>query len=373
MRSVRLHLLASLLSILLAGTASAVEVDLAEFPDGGGPVANGTVLSDQYRSLGILFSARIDGGNPIQPIVDDFGTSLKHIFFTPDLFGAVAVFDFVEPGTTTTADAAHFQLDVYFDPGESATLVALDGSGTVVDEDGIDGAAGGDATMTVTGTFRRVEWRTEGNPGIAGKLIEFTLADDPPDPPGPPAETPCATAPIAGCRTAAKASLSWSEKRAGNERAAIALRGFDTATARTDFGDPAAGNTRYAVCLYGATGQRVAELVVDRAGASCGPKQKPCWKAKKSTGWRYADPSGTASGVTGITAAAGAAGKGHLVVKGANKSKKGLTALPTRITAALQGATSVRVQVVTLGAGCFEATLASVKKADGSLVKAKKP
>lgn len=184
-------------------------------------------------------------------------------------------------------------------------------------------------------------------------------------------EPVCETTPPEPCRTAAKASLSIVEKAAGKEKLRAKLQGFDAATSRANFGDPAGGTTRYDVCLYDGKSQVVAELNVSRAGASCGAK--PCWKAKGTTGYGYKDPAAAADGVQKITAAGGAAGKGKLKVQAGNKAKRGQTALPTGLTATLAGATSARLQVRTSDAACFEAVLDNVVKSDATRFKAKAP
>jgi hypothetical protein len=52
-----------------------IEVDLSRFPDTGDPVPDGTVLTDQWASIGILFDAAPDSldGNP--------GTAASDIVF----------------------------------------------------------------------------------------------------------------------------------------------------------------------------------------------------------------------------------------------------------------------------------------------------
>lgn len=184
-------------------------------------------------------------------------------------------------------------------------------------------------------------------------------------------EPVCDTAPPAPCRSAAKASLSIVEKSAGKEKLRAKLQGFGSATSQADLGDPVAGATRYDLCLYDGADQVVAELNVSRAGTSCG--SKPCWKARGTTGYGYKDPAAAADGVQKITAAGGAAGKGKLQVQAGNKAKKGQTALPTGVTAALAGATSARLQVRTSDAECFEAVLGRVSKSDATEFKAKAP
>jgi hypothetical protein len=155
-----------------ADSVHAISVDLTTFPDTGMPVPNGTVLNDQWRSIGILFDASPSNVDPIK----DFGDSL---FFDPDVFGAVALFSFVVPGTTIGADATSFSLRPFFNPGESAQLVGLDQMGNVVAFDEVTpadiGGMNQSITMSIVGSLRTVEWRTEGDPGIAANEIQFSL------------------------------------------------------------------------------------------------------------------------------------------------------------------------------------------------------
>ena len=149
-------------------------VDLCTYPDSGLPVAEGTVLSDQWRSIGILFDA-----NPatVDPVMRIWGVC--HLFFNPDQNGVDAVFNFVEPGTVVPTNATGFRLNAFYNPGESAQLVGLDGSGGVVAQDEITPADIGSESqtleMTIIGSFQTVEWRTQGDPGIAAGSIEFSL------------------------------------------------------------------------------------------------------------------------------------------------------------------------------------------------------
>jgi len=183
----------------------------------------------------------------------------------------------------------------------------------------------------------------------------------------------CPLVPATGCHVAEKASLSIVEKKLGKEKLKATFKGFQTLTTLADLGDPAAGDTRYELCIYDGTSQLVSGLTVDRAGESCGPKQKPCWSAKGDKGYAYKDAGASASGVTKISAAPGGAGKGKLQIQGKNNSKKDQDALPTGVASLLQGATTASIQVNTSDAGCFEAAFSSVKKADGAQFKAKSP
>jgi hypothetical protein len=150
-----------------------VEVDLTQYPDGS-VVPNRTVLGDQWASVGIRFEARPVG---VDAIKEDFGGDEGHVFFSPDVFGAVAIFRFVDPATNDPVDATAFRLVPWFSPDESAELVGLDASGAEVVIDAIVPAdIGGESLsleMAIEGRFRVVEWRTHGNPGIAARSLAF--------------------------------------------------------------------------------------------------------------------------------------------------------------------------------------------------------
>jgi cysteine-rich repeat protein len=182
----------------------------------------------------------------------------------------------------------------------------------------------------------------------------------------------CAPAPLEGCIPAAKASLSISEKKAGNEKLKAKLKSFEGATGQSDLGDPLTGSTRYDLCLYGPEGQLVGELSVDRATQSCGPKQKPCFKDKGGKGWLYKDPATEASGTKKITLGSGPEGKGKALWQAGNKARKNQSTMPTGIASALAGTASATLQLVISDASCFDATL-TARKADGQLFKAKAP
>jgi hypothetical protein len=162
-----------MLLVFGASSAQAITVNLCTFPEGGS-VPNGTVLSDQWRSIGILFDA-----NPISvnPVKREWGPPTCSLFFNPDIYGVTAVFNFVVPGTTEPTNTTNFSLHPWFNPGESAELVGLDGSSNVVAQDTVTPADIGDSSknirMSIFGDFHSVEWRTHGDPGIAANEIEF--------------------------------------------------------------------------------------------------------------------------------------------------------------------------------------------------------
>lgn len=156
------------------GTDDSIEVNLSRFPDSGDPVPNRTVLSDQWASIGIIFDAEPD---EVDAVADYFGHDTASLFFSPDIQHAIAVFRFVEPGTANPADVTAFELEPWFQPGESAELVGLDEGGAEVVIDTVDsddiGSESKHIRMSIQGSFRTVEWRTHGDPGIAAAGIAF--------------------------------------------------------------------------------------------------------------------------------------------------------------------------------------------------------
>ncbi|MDX1384733.1 MAG: myxococcus cysteine-rich repeat containing protein [Thermoanaerobaculia bacterium] len=185
------------------------------------------------------------------------------------------------------------------------------------------------------------------------------------------AETVCPVAPTLACSDAAKVSLAISEKKPGKEKLKASLKGFDMETMQASFGDPATGTSRYDLCIYDDVGVLVGELSVDRAGDLCGPKAKPCWKAKGDKGYAYKDPDAASAGVKKIAVKAGPVGKGKMSLQAGNKEKKGQLAMPLGIAAALQGQLAPQVQLYISDGACLEATLTTIKKSLPTDFKAK--
>ena len=180
-------------------------------------------------------------------------------------------------------------------------------------------------------------------------------------------EPNCAATPAPGCFAMQKASLAIQEKKPGNEKLKIKLKKPEQPLPDGALGDPLTTTTTSA-CLYDGAETLVGELSVDPGGV-CGTKAKPCWKAPGSGGFGYKDKEASSSGVLKFKAKE----KGTLQLTARNNEKKGQSAMPTGIAAALEGATSARMQVVTSDAECFDAMLGTVKKADGIQFKAKTP
>jgi DNA-binding beta-propeller fold protein YncE len=171
----------------------------------------------------------------------------------------------------------------------------------------------------------------------------------------------CSAAPRSGCVPAGRAILAVNERNSGRERLKGTLQTLTGATSQSDFGDPVSGSTRYDVCVYDQAGALVGDMTVDRAMQTCGTQ--PCWKTVSTIGYRYTDKTASGDGMKSIVAKSGVAGTGSVKLKGANRSSKGQTSLPTGIAAALQAPNAqATLQVVTDDAGCFDAVLTTVRK-----------
>lgn len=177
----------------------------------------------------------------------------------------------------------------------------------------------------------------------------------------------CPIIPLEGCLIASKGSLSIQEGKSGKEKLKLKLSKFDVETTQADYGTPGLIGGRYDVCLYDGTDQLVTNLIVDRVGDFCGPKQnKLCWKAKGSRGFIYSDKSAESSGVKKIKTKDG---KGKIQIQAGNNASKGETSLPTGLIADLQGSSVLTAQVNVLGAACFDALL-DVRKSSPTQLKA---
>lgn len=175
----------------------------------------------------------------------------------------------------------------------------------------------------------------------------------------------CGSSPAAQCVASDNGMLIVSEQPSGKAKLKASLKKLAPAVPLEQFGDPVAGSTAYAVCIYDQDEALRGEIAVVRAGASCGSPAKPCWETISDKGYKYGDKSTSANGIAKIVAAGGDSGKGKVVAEGKNSPSMGQTSLPTGIAAALESNTEATVQVVTSDAGCFGVTVSDVKKADG--------
>jgi hypothetical protein len=180
----------------------------------------------------------------------------------------------------------------------------------------------------------------------------------------------CGTAPNPLCLVAAQARLQSNDKNPGKESLKLRWTKIATATTRASFGDPVGGSTVAALCIFNDAGTPVGELIVDRAGQTCGTK--PCWKPTGKQGLAYKDKMASAAGIVKIGFAGAPAGKGKASAQGKNNAGKGLTSLPTGLSAALTGNTSPTIELVTSDGLCVGATMNRVVKDEGQQYKAQK-
>ena len=142
------------------------------------------------------------------------------------------------------------------------------------------------------------------------------------------------------------------------------LQGLTAVLAPADLGDPVGGTTSYALCVYDEHGLGVGALVLDRAGAACGPLSIPCWKTLGVFGLRYTDRDGTVHGVRRVVLRSGPAGTGKALVKAHVHPTRSITGLPPGLPAALAGSLQTTVQLVSSDAACFTLTTDVVIDAD---------
>jgi hypothetical protein len=180
----------------------------------------------------------------------------------------------------------------------------------------------------------------------------------------------CGTAPNPLCLVAAQAQLQSNDKHTGKETLKLRWTKIAAATTRASFGDPVGGSTIAALCVFNDAGMPVGELIVDRAGKTCGTK--PCWKQTGKQGLAYKDKMASAAGVAKLAFVGGAAGKGKASAQGKNDAAKGLTSLPTGLSAKLTGNTSPTIELVTSDGLCVGATMNTVGKDDGLQYRAQK-
>ena len=183
----------------------------------------------------------------------------------------------------------------------------------------------------------------------------------------------CGIAPIDGCQIARRAVVTINERRVGNERIVFAARRFGTGLPDDALGNPVGGATIYRLCIYDEAERLVGRLAVDRAGDVCGAKERPCWRTLEVGGVAYRDETASADGVTRLAVRAGPTGKGGARVGARNSARKGHSALPTDIAAALEANDRATVQLITSDAGCISAVLNRVQQAERSVFKAKRP
>jgi len=78
-----------------------------------------------------------------------------------------------------------------------------------------------------------------------------------------------------------------------------------------------AASTVETLCIFSDGGTPVRQLVVDRAGQTCGAK--PCWKNAGSQGLAYQDKAAFGDGITKMSFGGRPAGKGKASAQGKNE------------------------------------------------------
>jgi hypothetical protein len=182
----------------------------------------------------------------------------------------------------------------------------------------------------------------------------------------------CGASPAPGCIASDKSGLLVSEKSAGKEKLKVKLSKLQPLVMPGQFGDPAGGDTNYAICIYDDADQLSGEISVSRADDDCGSPPADCWEST-TKGYKYFDKLTEADGILKMIMSGGDPGKGKITVIGKNKASAGQTALPTGIAALLQSNTQATVQVLSSDASCFGATVTQVKTADGQVFNATGP
>ena len=174
-----------------------------------------------------------------------------------------------------------------------------------------------------------------GDSGTGGELssLAFCSCDPTPDA-------------AASCNaTAPKGSIGIGHNATTPSKDKLAWKWSKGTAVTAEFGDPAAGDTNYALCVY--DDATLATSAIVPHGGTCGTK--PCWQPLKTAGFKYAEKTGRADGIVGLTLKEGP-GKAQIAVK----AKGATLRTPTLPFAATTGVT---VQLFrTEGLECWETT-----------------
>src|SRR5262249_22489448 len=97
----------------------------------------------------------------------------------------------------------------------------------------------------------------------------------------------CNATPRPSCVRSVAASTLMKEAAVGRERLKLSFKGMLGDTTLAQLGNPVTGTTRYDICFYDDHSVLAGQMIVDRAGQTCGSAGKPCWAAMGPRGWRY--------------------------------------------------------------------------------------
>jgi cysteine-rich repeat protein len=221
------------------------------------------------------------------------------------------------------------RVDIGADEGTTCGDGAVD-PGEACDDGDLENGDGCDANCTPTGCGNRVvtagEQCDDGNLA-AGDCCSPACQHEPAGAPCDDAD-PCTQAdgcslgacagigePRAACRAPATSTVLLGD-RPGAARDTFDWKWVEgDATVTGDFGDPAGGATRYALCVYDQPGGawRVRLRATARSAGTCGGR--PCWKALGADGFRYTDREQTPGGLRSLVLRARETAAARLTVK----------------------------------------------------------
>ena len=186
----------------------------------------------------------------------------------------------------------------------------------------------------------------------------------------------CSTGPSVCPGNWEKASLLIRENKPGKEKL-IAKLFKGPAITQADLGNTLVTNgTGYSTCIFDDGGTLIAKLRVERWDGLCADKE--CWAAvaglpPNGLGYRYKDKKTSAHGLSSVVLKGAGSGKSKFVIKAKNNAAKQYPRLPTGLAAALQGTTSVTLEVhVDDPAQCYAAVLPNITQSTSEIFKASK-
>ena len=150
------------------------------------------------------------------------------------------------------------------------------------------------------------------------------------------------------------------------------MKGLGAPLAASDFGDPVAGATSYALCFYDGGRAHVGGLTLERAGATCGPPARPCWRGLGSVGYRYVDRDATVHGIRRLLLKGGPAGAGKALLRAKLTPGRSVSGLPPNLPLALVVSAQATVQLVGSDGPCFTLTTGEVVGADAGRFSARR-
>jgi hypothetical protein len=162
------------------------------------------------------------------------------------------------------------------------------------------------------------------------------------------------------------------EKTPARPRFKVLMKGLAAPLAAADFGDPVAGGTSYAVCLYDQYGGTIGGFTLGQAGASCGVPARPCWRGLGTLGFRYVDRNGTEHGIKRVLLKGGATGSGKALVKARLVPGRSQSGFPPGMPLDLVHSNRATVQLVSSNGSCFSITTDQVLGADAGRFSARR-